>query len=139
MRVRRPLVLKIAERIQSSSDAVFLTREFSDLSDERQVLRALRQLVDEGKIIRVGYGVYTRAEPSAITGTPVMATPGGFGVVARRALTKLGVDWQPTQQETDYVQGKSTQIPVNTVLRIKSRFNRKLYNGKRPLILEKAT
>lgn len=138
MRVRRPLILKISERIQKNSDAVFLTREFSDLSDERQVLRALRQLVDEGKLIRIGYGVYTRAEPSAITGAPVIATPGGFGAVARSALTKLGVDWRPSQQETDYVQGKSTQIPVNTVLRIKSRFNRKLYNGKRFLILEKA-
>ncbi len=58
---RKALRQRVEERIAKRGDAAFLTREFRDLGDERQVLRALRSLTKEGKLIRLGYGVYGSA------------------------------------------------------------------------------
>jgi hypothetical protein len=49
---------KIGGRIAASPEYVFLTREFTDLSGRRQVLRALRKIVSEGRLVRLGCGVY---------------------------------------------------------------------------------
>ena len=56
MRTRKTLRQRIEARIARKGDVAFLTREFTDLGGERQVLRALRTLVDEGKLVRLGYG-----------------------------------------------------------------------------------
>ncbi len=67
----------------------------------------------------------------------MLAAPGGFSGAVRAALTKLGITWAPTEWETAYNEGRSTQIPVNPMVRIKGRFSRQLsYSGK-PLIVER--
>jgi hypothetical protein len=137
MRQTKSLRERISLRIKRSRASVFLPREFNDLGGEDQVLRALRQLVQDGNLIRLGYGVYGRAEPSALSGQPMLATPEGFIGASREALTKLGVAWEPSSWERAYNEGRSTQVPVNAVVRIKGRFSRRLsYNG-RPLVLER--
>ena len=78
MQRRRTLRSKIEERIaRKKGDTVFLTREFTDLSDEDQVLRALRTLVREGRLVRLGYGVYGRAIKSRLSGEALLYSPGG--------------------------------------------------------------
>ena len=69
---------KIEERIKNHVDDVFLPREFSDLSDEDQVLRALRNLVREGSLVKLGYGVYGRAVKSQLTGQAILYSQNGF-------------------------------------------------------------
>ena len=137
MRSRPTLQQQIEERISSRRDDVFLTREFADLSGERQVLRTLRALVDDGKLVRLGYGVYGRAETSRLSGKPILAARDGFVGASREALTKLGVKWEPTEWETAYNEGRSTQVPVNAVLRIKGRFARRLAYKGNELVLER--
>jgi hypothetical protein len=137
--MRRPKTLRerIKTRITRSRGSVFLPREFNDLGGEDQVLRALRRLVKEGDLVRLGYGVYSRAERSALSGQPMLAAPEGFAGAAREALTKLGVPWEPSTWERAYNEGRSTQVPVNVVLRVRGRFSRRLsYRGK-PLVLER--
>jgi hypothetical protein len=134
----RPKTLrdKIEERIdRKATDSVFLTREFADLSGERQVLRALRGVVHDGRLVRLGYGVYARAIVSRLSGEPLLMHPTGLRGAAREALTKLGVKWEPTEAERAYNEGRSTQIPVNPVLRIKGRFSRRLRDKDRELVL----
>ena len=117
---------RIAARIAKRRDDAFLTGEFLDLGGERQVLRALRELVEDGKLIRLGYGVYGRAEISPITRQPMLAGE-GFNAVARRALDKLKVRWEPPAAEVDYNEGRSTQVPMNPRVRLRGdRFSRKL-------------
>lgn len=137
MRSRPTLQQQIEERIATRCDDVFLTREFADLSGERQVLRTLRALVDDGKLVRLGYGVYGRAETSRLSGKPILAARDGFVGASREALTKLGVAWEPTEWETAYNEGRSTQVPVNAVLRIKGRFARRLAYKGNELVLER--
>jgi hypothetical protein len=129
---------KIEERIaRKTAESVFLTREFADLSGETQVVRALHSLVRDGRLVRLGYGVYARAIVSRLSGEPLLLNPTGLRGAAREALTKLGVKWEPTEAERAYNEGRSTQIPVNPVLRVKGRFSRRLRDGNTVLVLER--
>jgi hypothetical protein len=47
------------------------------------------------------------------------------------------VKWEPTESERAYNEGRSTQIPVNPVLRVKGRFSRRLKDGNSELVLER--
>jgi len=116
---------------------VFLTREFRDLGGEDQVLRALRGLVREGALVRLGYGVYGRAETSQLSGRPMLAARGGFIDAARQALDRLGVEWEQTDFQRAYNEGRSTQVPVNPAVRVKGRFVRRLRYQDTELRLEK--
>lgn len=128
---------KIEARLAERSDEVFLTREFNDLGDKRQVLRGLSNTVRDGKLIRIGYGIYGRATRSALTGQPILAARQGFAGASQAALTKLGITWQVTELERAYIEGRSTQIPANAVVQIKGRFSRKIsYRGK-PLVIQR--
>jgi len=138
MRQQRTLRERIEERIaRKRRDDVFLPREFRDLGGEDQVLRVLRALVREKRLVRLGYGVYGRAVVSRLTGEPLLYSPNGFLGAARQALTKLGVSWEPTEAERAYNEGRSTQVPVNPVVRVRGRFSRRLRDGTLQLVLER--
>lgn len=137
MRKQQTLRDKIESRIARKRDDVFLPREFADLGGEDQVLRALRNLVREKRLVRLGYGVYGRAVVSRLSGEPILNSPNGFIGAARQALTKLGVQWEPTAAERSYNEGKSTQVPVNPVVRVKGRFSRQLTYRDAELVLER--
>lgn len=123
---RRTLRQRVEERIARRRDDVFLTREFRDLGGEDQVLRVLRGLVRDKRLLRLGYGVYGRAVISRLSGEPILNSPGGFFGAARVALDKLGVTWEPTDWERAYNEGRTTQVPVNPAVRVKGRFVRRL-------------
>jgi hypothetical protein len=137
MRRQRTLRERIETRIARKRDDVFLTREFADLGGEDQVLRALRGLVNDGRLVRLGYGVYGRAIISRLSGEPMLYSPNGFTGAARQALNKLGVKWEPTEAERAYNEGRSTQIPVNPAVRVKGRFARQLRYRGTELVLER--
>jgi hypothetical protein len=128
---------KVEARIAERRDDAFLTREFTDLAGERQVLRALRELTDEGKLIRLGYGVYGRAEISSLTQEPMLAGD-GFSAVSRQVLDKLNVAWEPSTAERDYNAGHSTQVPMTPRVRLRrGRFRRKLQYKAMELSIER--
>ena len=138
MRQRKTLREKIEARIaRKRRDDVFLPREFRDLGGEDQVLRVLRGLAREKRLVRLGYGVYGRAVISRLSGEPILYSPNGFLGAARQALTKLGVTWEPTEAERAYNEGRSTQVPLNPVVRVKGRFSRRLRDGNLELVFER--
>jgi hypothetical protein len=129
---------KIEKRIaRRRREDVFLPREFADLGGEDQVLRVLRNLVRNKRLVRLGYGVYGRAVVSRLSGEPILCSANGFLGAARQALNKLGVAWEPTEAERAYNERRSTQVPVNPVVRIKGRFSRRLRDGSLELVLER--
>jgi len=138
MQKSRTLKQKIEYRMaRRTSDDVFLPREFTDLSGEDQVLRALRTLVREGRLIRLGYGVYARARRSQLSGRTMVDSANGFSSAALQALTKLGVPWEASDSVKAYNEGRSTQIPVNPAVKVKSRFKRRLSDGRTELRVER--
>ena len=134
---KNSLQAQIEARVAERNDAVYLTREFTDLGAKRQVLRALANSVAAGRLVRLGYGVYGPATQSRLTGKPMLANPGGFMVAARQALTKLGVAWEPTEWERAYNEGRSTQVPVNPQVKVRGRFSRKLSDGGKELVIDR--
>jgi hypothetical protein len=137
MRGRQTLRERLEAAIAKRRADVVLPREFRALGGEDQVLRALRGLVRDGKLVRLGYGVYGRAETSRLSGKPILAARGGFIGAARQALDKLGVAWEPTEFEKAYNEGRSTQVPVNPAVRVKGRFVRRLKYQDAELRLER--
>jgi len=133
----RTLLSRIQTRIARKRGAVFLTRDFADLGGSDQVLRALRTLVRQQRLVRLGYGVYGRVMLSKLTGAPMLDSPNGFLGAVRETLTKLSVDWEPSDAEKAYNSGLSTQVPVNPVVKVNDRFCRKLRYGNRELVLER--
>src|ERR1700716_2634255 len=62
MRRQKTLRERIETRIaRKRREDVFLPREFGDLGGEDQVLRVLRGLVRDGRLVRLGWRVYSRA------------------------------------------------------------------------------
>lgn len=139
MRRQKTLRERIEARIaRKRGEDVFLPREFADLGGEDQVLRVLRSLTREGRLVRLGYGVYGRAITSKLSSKPILYSPNGFAGAARQALTKLGVIWEPTEAERAYnEEGRSTQVPVNPAVRVRGRFSRRLRDGNTELVLER--
>jgi len=131
---RKTLRTRISNRIAKSSKAAFVPEDFKDLGGYDQVLRVLRVLRSEDRLIRLGYGIYVKARTSKLSQRVIIDSPAGFAGVAREALNKLGVDWRPTDAEIDYNKGLSTQIPVNPVVNIRGRFSRKISYGDRELV-----
>ena len=92
------LELRIRDKIRKSRRMVFLRDDFAALGGYDQVGRVLRQLEAQGRLVRIGKGLYAKARPNRITGKPMIAAPGGFDQAAKEALNRLGVQWEPARK-----------------------------------------
>lgn len=120
---------KISERVARQEGDVFLRKDFEDLGGYDQVGRALRQLVREGKLVKIGYGLYARATTSPLSGKtiPNKALP----KLAVQALDRLNIKVIPSSFHRDYNEGRTTQVPTGRVIGVRGRISRKIgYNGR---------
>ncbi|MCX7123833.1 MAG: hypothetical protein NTV32_09290 [Gammaproteobacteria bacterium] len=119
---------KALQRIEQLPSTTVLRQDIADLGSDRQVSRALQDLVKEGMIVKLGYGIYAKTKKSPITDEQYL--PGGFLAVAREALTRLGIAWNRSTAEEDYRLGNSQQVPANPATKLNARFRRQLsYRG----------
>ena len=118
---------KISIRIGLKNESVFLRKDFNNLGGYDQVGRALKELVREKKIIKVGYGLYARAEISPLNGEMIPEKP--LPELASEALDRLGVTVRPSRMEKDYNTGKSTQVPTGRLIGVTGRVVRKIGYG----------
>ncbi|WP_087690911.1 MULTISPECIES: DUF6088 family protein [unclassified Pandoraea] len=98
---------------------VFLRADFADLGSEAQLSRALRELVDDGIIVKLGVGVYAKAKPSVLSGRPIPVRP--VEVLAPQVLKRLGVRTYPSRLVAAYNAGRSTQLPAKVVINTGNR------------------
>lgn len=124
---------RIQSRLKRSKRYVFTRDDFSDLAGYDQIGRALRELVKEGQLLKVGYGVYTKARKNAITGKLMPAAPGGSAAVVIEALERLKVDYRLSGATSAYNNGESTQIPASLEIKTSPRFKRTLSVGNSKL------
>lgn len=123
---------KIEAFITQYDGEVFLRSDFDAFGSKTQVNRALRALIKETKLIRISVGVYAKARINDLTGKPMPSSHGGFKKVALEALNRLGVDWDYSEMEKLYREGKSTQIPAKACVVIKGHFRRKIGQREGP-------
>ncbi len=122
------LKIRILNRINRKRADVFLRSDFSDLGGYDQVGRSLLKLVRDGQLVKIGHGLYTRAQASPFDGTP--APIKGLRALAAEALGRLGIESAETRLEEDYNAGRTTQIPAGRVIRVSKRVRRKIgYKG----------
>ena len=103
--------------------------DFNELGGYDQIGRVIRQLISEGRLMKIGYGLYAKARLNRITGNPMLSAKGGFAQVAEEALSRLGVKWELSKSTTAYQAG-CNQIPANAEVIVLERFNRKIGNDK---------
>lgn len=114
---------------------VFLRADFAKMGSDAQLSRALRKLIDEGTVVKIGIGVYAKAKRSKLSGKPIPVMPVEF--LASQALEKLGVKIYPSRLTVEYNTGRTTQIPAGVVINTGNRrISRKLGFGSRTVKYE---
>jgi hypothetical protein len=107
---------------------VILRTDFESMGSASQISRALKELIQAGKIIRLGYGVYAKARPSILSGKPVARV--SLAELAQEALQKLGVPVELGRAQAAYASGTTTQVPVRTTFNTgQRRISRKITVG----------
>ena len=129
--VKDRMIRSIARR----KGEVVLRSDFAELGSASQISRALKELLKDGKIVRLGYGVYAKAKPSIFSGKP--STRVSLEELAFEALQKLGVNVKLGRAQTAYASGKTTQIPMRATFNTgRKRVSRKLTVGIRTVEYE---
>ena len=125
---------RIARSIGRSSAEVFLRGDFREIGSYSEIGKALVALRREGKLIRLGYGVYAKARPSSLSGRTIPRKP--LESLARETLERLGVAVQPGRAAREYLAG-STQVPMSVSFDTgRRRITRKLRVGAREVSYE---
>jgi hypothetical protein len=132
---KKSLKFKVLERITQIPGNIILREDIQDMGSPRQISRCFKDLNEMGELAKIGYGVYAKAYLSEYIDRPVIK--GGFGGACIETLKKLGVQWELGSAAQAYNAGLSTQVPVRTIVILKSRFRRPLAYGGRSLIIEK--
>ena len=126
---------RIRRSIASRQGNVVLRSELKRFGSPDQVKRVLAKLVDEGSLIRVSQGAYAKTRINRFTGKPSPA--GTLESIASELFTKLKVETSPGKLLREYNQGRTTQVPVQTVVDTgKRRITRKVEVGGRVLRYE---
>ena len=68
-----------------------MRNDFNDIANYDQIERTLRNLVQEGELIKVGYGIYTKVRKNQMTGKIIPARLEGADAVIFEALKRLDV------------------------------------------------
>jgi hypothetical protein len=120
---------RIKRSVRNRADAVLVRSDFAEFGSAAQVSRALRELLTDGTLLKIGLGVYAKTKTSVLSGKPIPMKP--LEVLAPEALKKLGIEIGPSRLVQEYNAGKSTHIPAGIVLDTgRRRISRKLsYNG----------
>lgn len=129
---------RLKRSISQRKDDVFLRKEFSQFGSPAQVSRALRQLIMEGRLVKLGLGIYAKAKLGVASGKPIPIKP--VDVLAPKALAKLGVVVGPSRLTAAYNEGRTTQLPAGTVLNTGTRkVTRRIGFGGRVIKYEEDT
>lgn len=118
------------QRIIRSKRYVFLRQDFCDIASYDQIGRALRILTQESKLLKIGYGLYTKAKINPITGKVMPTCPEGADAVLLEALKRLGVNPNLDTATQNYLNGRTNQIPAFTKIETPRRFTRQLSIGR---------
>lgn len=120
--------------IEQSPNKVLLRKDFIGLGSYRQVNRVLHKLIAQKKLAKIGFGIYARAYQSQFIAEPLIKD--GFDTVSREVLNRLNIAWEPGAAEQAYNSGKTQQVPMQNIVRLKSRFRRKIVYENRRLYFE---
>ncbi|HDM8147121.1 TPA: type IV toxin-antitoxin system AbiEi family antitoxin domain-containing protein [Vibrio harveyi] len=125
---------RIEVYIKASRRHVFERKDFAHFASDSQISRSLKRLIEKGILMRVGYGLYTKATINSLTNHPMPTHPGGTDGVMLEILKKLGVPFEVDQMSLKSINGHSNQIPASVQYSWDHKaFNREIKLGNRVL------
>jgi len=128
---------RISRSIGRSKSDVFLRADFADFGSPSRITRAITELLNEGKLVRLGYGVYAKAAPSILTGNPIPRKVLESLVV--EAFDSLGIPIEWGAAHSAYKTGSTNQVPMSVTISTGTRrVSRKLKLGNREVVYEKS-
>lgn len=83
---------KIETSVSRSKSNVFLRKDFKACGGYDQIGRVLRDLIANGKLVKVEYGIYARSEPISFTENSVPVIP-----LMEIGMEDLGIEIFPSQ------------------------------------------
>ncbi|WP_219846199.1 DUF6088 family protein [Burkholderia diffusa] len=127
---------RVTRSIRRRTGVVVLRSELAKLGSSSQLTRVLRILVDTGRLVRVGHGIYAKTRTNRFTGRYAPAAP--FEAIAAEVFRKLGIDVGPGTLARDYNSGVSTQIPMVAVVTTgRRRITRRIQVGSKSVTYER--
>ncbi|MBY0242556.1 MAG: hypothetical protein K2X55_24910 [Burkholderiaceae bacterium] len=127
---------RIEKSLAKSKASVFVRADFVCFGSPSQVRRALRAALDDGALVRAGFGIYLKARKSSLTGKTVPAL--SLVEVGLQALAKLGVKAGLGRSAQAYASGQTTQMPMAAVVQVgKSRGARRIGFGNKAIRSER--
>lgn len=121
---------RIRRSIAKSHGNVVLRKNLVRFGSSSRVDAALRDLVDSGKLKRIGHGVYAKTK-KLLDGTVVARED--FWGLATEALEKLAITYELHPVIREYQAGRSNQVPLKLTIIPKTRVVRKLSVGAHTL------
>lgn len=114
---------------------IIMRSDFTLMGSQSQISRLLADFVSEGRLVRLGYGIFAKARISSISGKSVPREP--LEVLAQEAFRRLMIEAKPGKAQKEYASGQSTQVPVQAVFDTgQRRISRKLTVGNRKVRYE---
>jgi hypothetical protein len=78
-------------------------------------------------LVKLGYGLYTRATTSPFDGSPIPVK--GVSRLLTEALGRVGIRTYPSKMQRDYNAGRTTQVPTGRVIGVDRRVRRRIGYG----------
>ncbi|QHA81532.1 S-adenosylhomocysteine hydrolase [Pseudomonas mediterranea] len=126
---------RMSRSIKLRTSIVVLRSDFSKMGSDSQVGRVLARFVENGVLVRVSKGAFAKARINQYTGKPTPA--GTLEMIAAELFSKLKISIAPSTLVAEYNSGKSTQIPMGTVVNTGSRrISRKVIVGSNAVVYE---
>ena len=112
--MKRPNYLSQIRNIiaKSESGSVFVSADFTDITDKKTVNMALLRLADEGLVKKILFGVYYKPEYNELLGETVAPSP---NKVAHALARNFGWTIVPCGDTALNLLGQSTQVPSRWV------------------------
>jgi hypothetical protein len=133
-RYKNSFMQQVADFVDSFNGEVILRADLNALGEYRQVSRAIKALIEDGKLIKLGYGIYAKASTNEYIKKPVIRI--GFDDACLQALDRLKRRWELGSAIQAYNRGESTQVPAKLIIRLKDRYRGEIGYGNRRLIFE---
>ncbi|MGX1181561.1 hypothetical protein AB7M31_004629 [Pseudomonas sp. IAP-CY TE4608] len=126
---------RMSRSIKQRTSIVVLRSDFSKMGSDSQVGRVLARFVESGVLVRVSKGAFAKARINQYTGKPTPA--GTLEMIAAELFSKLKISIAPSTLVAEYNSGKSTQIPMGTVVNTgRRRISRKVIVGSNAVVYE---
>ncbi|QXI26351.1 MULTISPECIES: DUF6088 family protein [Pseudomonas] len=126
---------RMSRSIKQRAGLVVLRSEFSGMGSDSQVGRVLARFVANGMLVRVSKGAFAKTRINQYTGKPTPA--GTLEMIVAELFRKLNISIAPSTLVAEYNSGKSTQVPMGTVVNTgRRRISRKVMVGNNTVVYE---